>query len=176
MSKQGNLKNDQNTTEEKELNNEINYQELNIMNENYCSVEDILFEQQHNLHDFSFEAVDFDTKFRSMNTLENNYSMNSVGIAEPMYTKYQTSIASNKPIVAVTPSVQTNSYESLNVPNKPSYLGVSQFLCTLTLMDLINKLQKKLDSIMEVSYGFHQDACRVSLITLDISTIYLCSL
>lgn len=175
MKKQNNQKNDQQRPSEEikelTLQEQINYHELDLISENYCSVEDILFEQQHNLHDFSFEAVDFDTKFRSMNTLD-NYSMSnatlSTGLSEPIYTKFQTSLpsSSNKQsIVEVIPS-NSNEYETLDVPNKPAILGVSQFLCTLSLIDLINKLQQKLNSIIEISYVFHADTCRVSSFSL----------
>ena len=157
----------------------------------------------NDLNDFSFEAVDFDTKFRSMHTLNesypyyspssnqfNVYSSSSIPSDEYYNQNLMSSPSSyektslNQPNKEkLTYTIQENlsiqqsqsqtipshsryniSIDSSNitVPDKPFYIGPSQFVCSFLLSDLILKVHQKLDTIFEVSYDFIQSSCRVS--------------
>jgi hypothetical protein len=134
---------------------------------NSSSIDDIIAE--NSLTDFSFEAIDFDTKFRSMQALDS--TLNPFDGASLMTSNFDgQSIpsfqGSNKPEVSVTTAKRNEpilTFETipLNVPEKPFYIGPSQFLCTLSLIELLTTLQMKLNSIFEISYIFHQESCHV---------------
>jgi hypothetical protein len=125
--------------------------------------------------DYAFEAVDFDTKFRSMQTVENSQNFLSLQTSTGIRSsKYQ----SNEPLESMGSSIEPYfeikqsikpSIEviiepsSINVPEKPFYLGPSHIQLSLSLTTLFTRVQEKLNSILEVAYMFHEKSCRVSL-------------
>lgn len=51
----------------------------------------------------------------------------------------------------------------LKIPPKPFYIANTHFLCVLSIYDIISRIQKKLDGILEVSYQFVQHECMVRI-------------
>jgi hypothetical protein len=154
---------------------------------NSTTVDDLI--AQSSLTDFSFEAIDFDTKFRSMQTLDStmnpfdgaslmskNYEAQSI----PSFYGSKETATATEPISFGTQKQNESNFilETIpaNVPEKPFYVGPSQFFCTLSLVDLLTTLRMKLNSILEISYLFHQETCHVSsqfLSSLSLSLLTL---
>jgi hypothetical protein len=47
----------------------------------------------------------------------------------------------------------------VQVPVKPFYIAKTNFLCFLSIVDIISKVEKRLNSILEVSYQFMHNEC-----------------
>eukprot|EP00602_Paraphysomonas_sp_CaronLab_P008291 CAMPEP_0185021230 /NCGR_PEP_ID=MMETSP1103-20130426/3906_1 /TAXON_ID=36769 /ORGANISM="Paraphysomonas bandaiensis, Strain Caron Lab Isolate" /LENGTH=381 /DNA_ID=CAMNT_0027552629 /DNA_START=136 /DNA_END=1278 /DNA_ORIENTATION=+ len=131
--------------------------------------------------DFSFEAVDFDTKYRSIQAIDPS----SLACMAPMFSRHEPTAAvagppqlrksSNtvpsddqfltKHSVGVPTIIQGHSND-VSVPEKPFYIGPSQFLCALCLTELVTSVEIQLNRLFEVSYKFHKDQCRWEAIYL----------
>jgi hypothetical protein len=154
------------------------------------STDDILLEQQNNLYDFSFEAIDLDTKFRSMNTNDLDSYHNEATLfrssqqQQQQSQKFQSPQATGKGVNFHDLNVETprgglsslevaiavaNDLENIQIPPKPFFINSLQFLCHLQFKDLFVKLESKLNSILEISFVFHRDRCCVSPLPLSLS-------
>jgi hypothetical protein len=151
------------------------------------STDEILLEQQHNLYDFSFEAIDLDTKFRSMNTNDLDGFHNETNLFRsqqpqkfhPSVTPAATSgkgapifhdlSVGNLSKATSSQEATVAKLETIQIPPKPFYVNSLQFLCQLQLNDLFLRLESKLNSILEISYVFQTEKCCVSHLFLPLT-------
>jgi hypothetical protein len=122
-----------------------------------------------------FEQDDFDPKFRSMQAAD-PYAVSSFG--PPIYTKYEPvqgppslrkDSLQQAPLHDITNfrnenkiHIQVESQsQKIAVPDKPFYLGPSQFIATLCLTELVSRIDQQLAMFFEASYNFFPDHCRV---------------
>jgi hypothetical protein len=134
----------------------------------------------------TFDQFDFDPKFRSMQAYEthsvsgnqvskydySSSSLQSYGSTvqgPPQLTKEERK--STFPFIEFPPTkahqiLVESSSANIVVPEKPFFLGPTQFITTLCLVDLVSKISQKLDEYFEVSYHFFPDQCRWEIVIL----------
>ena len=128
-----------------------------------------------------FEQDDFDPKFRSIQAAD-PHAVLSFG--PPIYTKYEPvqgppslrkdrhqappfhDITSLKAENNIHIQVENQS-QKITVPEKPFYLGPSQFITTLCLTELVSRIDQQLAMFFEASYNFFPDHCRWEIVTLS---------
>jgi len=131
----------------------------------------------------AFDQVDFDPKFRSIQAAD-SHAFSSFG--PPLFSKYEPQSQSQfvqgppqlkkdsfqVPLVEISPSTKTSYQIAIEpstfivVPEKPFFLGPAQFITTLCLVDLVSRINQKLDEYFEVSYNFFPDQCRWEIVYL----------
>jgi hypothetical protein len=135
--------------------------ELDASSNNF---DDFIFQDASDMT--QFEQFDFDPKFRSIQAVDSQ-AVSSFG--PPIFSKYETSVQSSlktqTPLQDLTPS--TNKFQiqiesqNITVPEKPFYMGPTQFLTTLCLTELISRIDQQLGLFFEASFNFFPDHCRV---------------
>jgi hypothetical protein len=132
-------------------------------------------EMRPDLNDFgpSYEAVDLDTKYRSMQAID-SASLSSFG--SPAFTPYEPTLLPpqlRKDSAIYEVQTAKPSIGSISVPEKPFHLGSCHFLYSLSLNSLINSMERKLDHLFEVSYQFFEDQCRVCVPSLNLPRLII---
>lgn len=136
-------------------------------------LDDFIF---HDASDMSqFEQIDFDPKFRSIQAID-PHTYSSFG--PPILSKYEpvqgppSLRKESAPFLDILPKPENKIYLQLETPNvtvpeKPFFLGPTQFITALCLTELISRIDQQLAMFFEASYNFFPDQCRWEIVSLS---------
>jgi hypothetical protein len=126
-----------------------------------------------NVEEYAFQELDLDdVRYRSIQTVNPNSfstfapSLNSM--APPQFGKASSSTATMRAntdqLLSKPPPVIVVKHPSrpVIVPDQPFYVAVTQFTCVHDIDTVISMIELDLSTVLEVSYEFHHEKCRVS--------------
>lgn len=124
-----------------------------------------------NVEEYAFQELDLDAKYRSIQAVNpNSFSAYST---PALNTMAPPSLSKTSP-----PSLHANTNQLLTkaplaivvkpttkpvvVPDQPFYVAVTQFTSAHNIDMVISMIEYDLSSVLEVSYEFYHEKCRVS--------------
>jgi hypothetical protein len=113
--------------------------------------------------DISLNELDLDHKYRSMTSAVDHLSFSNVNSMEFIGVEYSF-LSPNKGVEVgeiSSPQLIALDVSGITVPNKPFYIGQSQFVYNHSLIELIQSIERVIASIMELSSQFLEAECRV---------------
>jgi hypothetical protein len=123
-----------------------------------------------NVEEYAFQELDLDAKYRSIQAVNPDSftafappALNSM--APPSLSKTSSSpfhTNSNHLLTKAPPVIVTATTKPVVVPEKPFYVAVTQFISVHNIDTVISMINYDLSSVLEISYEFYHDKCRVS--------------
>ena len=141
---------------------------LNLTNNGVSSI---------NVEEYAFQELDLDAKYRSIQAVNPNslsaYTTPTLSTMAPpslsktssssMHTNTNQFLTKAPPAIVVKPTTKP-----VVVPDQPFYVAVTQFTTVHNIEMVISMIEYDLSSVLEVSYEFYHEKCRVSFAIVDL--------